>query len=481
MHCTCLPEAVHSCSEWKARVDEAAVALARLVEMVPDRDRFAAREEAILKIGNLVSRQLLAQDLQRSADAYPDEIFVRGTAYRRHERGTVDYHSLCGDISIARDTFRQIGVHNGPTIVPVELEAGIIDSATPALAYSVAQGIAEMPSRRYEEVMRAAHREVPSRSTTERIAKFIGTEVKEQSLNLELVLRLAENVPAEATAIAIGMDRTTVPTAVERGPDEPANTRRKKRAHEYKRKVPAAINVVYRMCYVGTFSLVDANGDPLVTRKYAASAAEGSGDVVYRMMQDVKSAREQRQLPVAIVQDGAPELWGLLWDGLRSIDVKRWTNVLDRYHLVEHVNAVISMVAPKREQEEQRRYWIKELDRDDRATARFARWMEEKCGWDRLNTTPALGSHYSYLFSWSACKATHYKKFRRAGIPQGSGVTEGACKSLITARFKRSGQRWRDDGFTAIATLRAMEQSGRFARMWQRFAPRFTDEIQCRN
>ena len=42
------------------------------------------------------------------------------------------------------------------------------------------------------------------------------------------------------------------------------------------------------------------------------------------------------------------------------------------------------------------------------------------------------------------------------GLPIGSGVTEGACKSMVTMRCKRSGQRWRDHGISACLSLRAL-------------------------
>jgi len=52
----------------------------------------------------------------------------------------------------------------------------------------------------------------------------------------------------------------------------------------------------------------------------------------------------------------------------------------------------------------------------------------------------------------------------------GSGVTEGACKSLITRRTKRSGQRWRERGIEAVLALRSIVHSDRWPRFWRSFA-----------
>ena len=38
-------------------------------------------------------------------------------------------------------------------------------------------------------------------------------------------------------------------------------------------------------------------------------------------------------------------------------------------------------------------------------------------------------------------------------------MTEGACKSVVTARFKRSGQRWGERGLSGCLTMRALRSS----------------------
>jgi hypothetical protein len=63
-----------------------------------------------------------------------------------------------------------------------------------------------------------------------------------------------------------------------------------------------------------------------------------------------------------------------------------------------------------------------------------------------------------------------YAGLKRLGIPMGSGVTEGACKSLITARTKRSGQRWQHRGIESVLALRSILHSDRWPRFWRSFA-----------
>ncbi len=56
-----------------------------------------------------------------------------------------------------------------------------------------------------------------------------------------------------------------------------------------------------------------------------------------------------------------------------------------------------------------------------------------------------------------------YARYRRQGLPIGSGVTEAACKTVFTQRLKRSGMRWDKESGQVIVDLRALHLSG----VWQ--------------
>jgi hypothetical protein len=60
-----------------------------------------------------------------------------------------------------------------------------------------------------------------------------------------------------------------------------------------------------------------------------------------------------------------------------------------------------------------------------------------------------------------------YPTFLARQLPIGSGVVESANKTLITAREKGAGMRWSGTGAQAVASLRAVHRSGRWAAFWQ--------------
>jgi len=56
-----------------------------------------------------------------------------------------------------------------------------------------------------------------------------------------------------------------------------------------------------------------------------------------------------------------------------------------------------------------------------------------------------------------------YPRFVAQQLPIGSGAVESACKCLVEARLKQAGMRWGVPGSQAIASLRAVQRSGRWA------------------
>jgi hypothetical protein len=60
-----------------------------------------------------------------------------------------------------------------------------------------------------------------------------------------------------------------------------------------------------------------------------------------------------------------------------------------------------------------------------------------------------------------------YPRFVARRFPIGSGAVESTCKALIAARTKGAGMRWSQAGVQAVASLRALHRSGRWAHFWQ--------------
>ena len=167
---------------------------------------FAEREAAMLVVLGEAGRAFIEEELQAIADGVADRVLINGEEYKLHEPATGTYYSLVGGVEIRRATYRQVGVRNGPTVVAVELLAGIIEGATPALSYDVAQGYAEHDMRSHGRLLESAYRVPPPRATLERLAKRLALSAQQAVPKLEPVLRQLEALPEGAHGLALGLD-----------------------------------------------------------------------------------------------------------------------------------------------------------------------------------------------------------------------------------------------------------------------------------
>lgn len=468
--------------ELKAEALESIVsALDRAVELeVGPNATFAAAEQVSIQIGNEAQRVQLERRLQAISDAHGDELLIDGVLFRKHQDGTGNYPSLYGGLRIERPTFREPGVRNGPTKVPLELEAGIVEGATPAMAARIALGHAKKHSRDLEEDLASSGRVPPSRTKLESLGKAIGSAAKQTAPRIERYLRQTEEVPDDAVAISVGLDRTAVPMEELRDPHSPPKTRRKKRTKPYERSVPPPVDVNYRMAYVGTVSITDKGGESLVTRRYAATAGEGPEGILNRMKADVRNALQRNSsLAVGIVQDGAPEMWNLVRSMLETLHVEH-LEAIDRYHLNGRLGKILKVLESEPAvRKSQLHIWNEELDHDDCAIDRIhQRVRDALSNWeDKTDPTyETLCDNDTFLDNNK--DRMRYVALIEAGLPVGSGVTEGSCRSLVGERAKRASRRWHEEGLCAALALRGLYCSDRLFGFMRYLRRRYEAKIE---
>ena len=445
---------------------------------------FGEREAHAHAINEEALRRVLQEELQAMSDGFGEEVLVDGMPYKLHEPGTDTYHSLCGPLEVSRSSYRKIGVHNGPIVIALELAAGRVEGATPALGHSVAHGYAQHDMRVHLETLEVAYRVPPSRTTLERIAKRVANRAIEQATGIETSLRRREKVPADAVAVSIGLDRTSAAMIEDRPTDAPPKPERKRRRPR-ERSAPAPYDINWRMAYVGTVCFVDAHGDALGTIRYASAACDDPRELVEKMTADVSAALKRRpSLNVGIVQDGAPEMWNRTREGLEALRDKRqlraWHEAIDRFHLMERLAVALKIVEPRatdQERKDRLKVWTELFDRMDTAIDYIEQLLIKGYVATRGNDREVLWNHLRYIRNNK--DRMRYVTLRRAGLPIGSGVTESTAKTVIGQRAKGAGQRWREAGLRGVVTLRAIHQSRRLPRFWSCLAAGYAADVEA--
>jgi hypothetical protein len=141
-----------------------------------------------------------------------------------------------------------------------------------------------------------------------------------------------------------------------------------------------------------------------------------------------------------------------------------WTRVVDFYHATEYLAKLAQVLFddPRAAHGWQRRMrrWLK---REPNAVFRILHSAAKHRSELKLTgkEEEAYRKAYQYLNNHKAYM--DYPTYRRLGLPIGSGITEAACKTVFTQRFKESGMSWGIEGGSVILTLRLAALS----RVWE--------------
>lgn len=469
------------------QVDPTNKTLCKLVELV--REEVRRRHGSVLTFEQQnaaaceVTRQVLwlheNQNLQglitRGA-----EVEVKGKRYRRLEqRSSAEYHGCWGAHHVDEPLYRLLGVHNGPTIKPVELRAGIVENMTPDLAQMVGELTADGNSREVWRTMRTVGFVPPSRSFLEKRVGEMAGELAANVERLEAAARAAEVVPDEIASVSCGMDRMAV--RMSEPHRDPDNAPAPVRTEPYERTPPPPREHNYRMAWVGTVTAYDDSGTPLFTRRYAAEAEADPKSIARRTSADVARLVQGRpELPVHCIQDGAPEL-RILPEILRT-KLPANANIrelVDFEHLIGYLDDVVAACEPVGDPHDMRGWYRDELLRDDGAIDRIWRNLRRKAKTLPRTATSernAVAAALSYIRRRKT--KMRYASLHAANLAIGSGATEGTC-GLMQMRVKRRGQSWEVPGLRGILTIRGLVLSDRWNHVWEAYAAMNRAEVRC--
>ena len=195
---------------------------------------------------------------------------VGGKKFRRlNQVSSATYFGRWGAHKVREPLYREVGLHNGSTIKPVELKVGIIEHMTPDMARVTGALNAELSSRALERVLLTVGHVPPSRAFLAERMTHMGAQIAASAADFEEVAREVEPMPEGIVSVSCGLDRMSVrmSEAVE-GEGVPPPTR----TEPYERAAPPAKEHHYRKAWVGSTSVYDAEGTELATWRVADEA-----------------------------------------------------------------------------------------------------------------------------------------------------------------------------------------------------------------
>ena len=89
--------------------------------------------------------------------------------------------------------------------------------------------------------------------------------------------------------------------------------------------------------------------------------------------------------------------------------------------------------------------------------------------------TPAIERELEYFRKHR--RRMRYSALIAQGLPNGSGVVEAACQTLVSQRLKLTGMRWSNAGTQAVLMARGWDQSERFDEAWALLAATYQTDV----
>jgi len=418
-------------------------------------------------------------DKLRKAVSGANEVEIEGRRFRRlRQVSGTEYSSLWGAHWVEEDLYREVGVHNGRTVKPVELQVGMIDHMTPSLA-RVATGLfAETSSRGVERILTLVGFESPSRSFLEKRGKEVAIEMGERVTDLDAKCREAKELPVIITAVSCGMDRMAVRMSE---PADAATAPKSRRREPYERTPPEPRQHNYRMAWAGSTTFYDQHGEAMLVYRYAADANTTAEQMAKRIAADVAwSTKGQPTRVVHCIQDGAPELRILPETLIKQLPAgTTLRELVDFEHLMGYLDKVVDACEPEGDPRHMKSWYRGELLRDDGAIDRILRNLRaqgERLPHAAEAKRQSLAAALRYIRKRR--QRMRYASLAKQDLPIGSGATEGTCW-LMQQRVKKPGQSWEAEGLRGVLGLRSYAISDRWPQAWTAFAENHRHEVRA--
>ena len=434
-------------------------------------DTLEVFEREVHQLIRAVEQEVIGEGLSRW-DLNVPVVEVGGRRYKQVYRGEKSYLSAAGEVRVERSLYRAQA--DRQAICPLEMQAGMVGGYwTPLAARQGAWVTAQLPPGEAQALFGELGNMRPSKSSLDRLSREVGEQWEGNRQEFDASLCEAIEVPPQAVSMSASLDGVMVPmkrpleatasappskdegpAASGHGESAKANDRQK----EDQENPPS-----YKEASCATLSFYDAAGERLDTLRFARMPEPGKKILKSQLSEAVATVLDQHpRLQLVKLADGAKDNWRFLTQQLRPGE---GVELIDFFHAAEHLSeafeAAYGKGSPKTKAQHQKyRTRLRDEDRGVEKVIRALTYLHNKHPRrTKLATQLNYFRNNRHRMHYAAAGANH--------LPIGSGVTEAACKTLVTQRLKCSGMRWRTKGGQGILTIRGLIQSHRFDSGWQ--------------
>jgi hypothetical protein len=375
----------------------------------------------------------------------PVRIELNGREYRRNRRTPRTVFSLFGPIDLRRVLYQAVeaGVAG---IFPLEHALGVVTHlATPALADQIGRLSADLTQQQTLAVLRERYGVSCSvKSLRKVVAALAGAlaplrEGKQVERLLGLLKKAFDSRGKYRPVLVVGRDGVMVHT---RPFWEEAST--------------------------ATVSVYDRRGDRLGTVYLGRMPELGQGTITKQLRQLLDSMLKGWRGPLPrfhYVTDAGSHQLSFFRQILRKMRHPRtgerleWTWAVDYYHAAERITklaeAIFGIGAQASAWAAKMRKVLRDKPGGVGRVLHSAGALRARLGLDGTKKEFDKAANYLRRFA----KHLTYERYRKRGLPIGSGVTEAACKTIFGYRFKQSGMRWKCATGQHILDLRLITKS----------------------
>lgn len=385
-------------------------------------------------------------------DEAPALAGLQGEMYRRRMRSRRRYGlaTLFGTIALYRISYEPLepGL---PSIFPLEMRLGLTAGrATPALTERVGQWSAQHTQKTVLDLLKCEHNVCWSAQTLRQVTATLSAALA--PLRQE----------AQVSQVLTWLDKAQHSS----GPHKPVLSAGRDGVF-----VPMRGHRDYREAATATLTVLDRRGQRLGTVYLGHMPQPGQTTLSAHLtaLLDAVLLRWQGPLPrLEYVTDGGHHPSEYFDQVLRRMVHPRtgaallWEQVLDFYHACGYLTKMAEAMFGAGTQQasswaHKMRHWLRDKRHGIFRVLHSA--AAHRTGWELTEAEDkAYKSAYNYLRQRLAIM--DYVAYRRNGLAIGSGVTEAACKTVFTQRFKQSGMKWSWEGGQVIVDLRVLWLSG---------------------